>query len=127
MGATMTFAAHAWAHMLLCSRMHCWPLKSSVTVDGFVCLDMTVREAQSNGPTSAADEEGTEAGGANDGGAMVGDDDRAGGAENGGDEGGGEDEQLGVVRPEVMSVQPFTGPAMGGIVLTITGFSLWRR
>ena len=56
---------------------------------------------------------------------------RGGSAEDEGD--GGEEEarvgeeRVGVVRPEVVSVQPYTGPATGGIVLTITGFSIWRR
>ena len=110
-----------------CDRVLSWPLNGSMAADGCFFVNAPIREAQRNGPISAAEEQGIEAGQDNDGGVvMVGDDDRAVGAENGG-EGGGEDEQLGVVRPEVMSVQPFTGPAMGGIVLTITGFSLWRR
>lgn len=36
-------------------------------------------------------------------------------------------EEIGVVRPEVTSVDPFSAPATGGVVITVTGFSLWRR
>jgi len=39
-----------------------------------------------------------------------------------------EDEgSIGLVRPEVTSIQPFSAPSVGGIVVSITGFNLWRR